>query len=167
MQKITGLSAAQLTRLINQFRCTRHVRVRPYKRHCFPTKYTREDQLLLAEVDDAYERLSGRATVAIFKREHKVFGKEEFKRLSNISVAHLYRLRQSSFYRNHTLTIEKTKPSSCQYGERRRPDPQGRPGYIRVDTVHQGDLNGVKGVYHLNTIDEVTLMGSDRLRRED
>jgi len=156
MQKITGLSAAQLTRLIGRFRRTRRVRVYAYKRHCLPTKYTREDQLLLAEVDDAHERLSGRATVAIFKREHKVFGKEEFNRLSNISVAHLYRLRQSSFYRNHTLTIEKTKPSSCQYGERRRPDPQGRPGYIRVDTVHQGDLNGVKGVYHINTIDEVT-----------
>jgi transposase InsO family protein len=26
-------------------------------------------------------------------------------------------------------------------GERRRPDPQGRPGYVRVDTVHQGDLD--------------------------
>jgi len=156
MQKITGLSAAQLTRLINQFRRTRHVRVYTYKRHCFPTRYTREDQLLLAEVDDAHERLSGKATAAIFKREYELFGKEEFKRLSNISVAHLYRLRQSPFYRNHTLTIEKTKPSSCQYGERRRPDPQGKPGYIRVDTVHQGDLSGKKGVYNINTIDEVT-----------
>ena len=156
MQKMTGMSASQLTRLIGQFRRTRHVRVRTYKRHCFPTKYTREDQLLLAEVDDAHERLSGKATAAIFKREYGLFGKEEFKRLSNISVAHLYRLRQSSFYRNHTLTIEKTKPSPCQYGERRRPNPQGRPGYIRVDTVHQGDLNGKKGVYHINTIDEVT-----------
>ncbi len=156
MQKMTGISASQLTRLIDKFRRTSHVRVHPYKRHCFPTKYTREDQLLLAEVDDAHEKLSGKATAAIFKRECELFGKEEFKRLSNISVAHLYRLRQSSFYRNHTLTIEKTKPSPCQYGERRRPDPQGRPGYIRVDTVHQGDLNGKKGVYHINTIDEVT-----------
>ena len=156
MQKITGMSAAQLTRLINQFRYTNHVRVYAYKRHCFPTKYTREDQFLLAEVDDAHERLSGKATAAIFKREYELFGKEEFNRLSNISVAHPYRLRQSSFYRNHTLTIEKTKPSSCQYGEQRRPDPQGRPGYIRVDTVHQGDLNGKKGVYHINTIDVVT-----------
>jgi len=25
-----------------------------------------------------------------------------------------------------------------------------------VDTVHQGDLEGEKGVYHINTIDEVT-----------
>ena len=70
MQKMTGISASQLTRLIGQFRRTRHVRVYTYKRHCFPTKYTLEDQLLLAEVDDAHERLSGKATAAIFKREY-------------------------------------------------------------------------------------------------
>jgi hypothetical protein len=38
-------------------------------------------------------------------------------------------------------------------GERRRPDAQGRPGYLRIDTVHQGDLDGVKGVYHINAVD--------------
>lgn len=145
MQKMTGISRAQLTRLITQFRRSGHVRIRPYQRHSFPSKYTREDQLLLAELDNNNERLSGKATAAIFKREYNLFGKSEYQRLSEISVAHLYRLRQGPFYRNHTLTIEKTKPSSCKYGERRRPDPQGRPGYIRVDTVHQGDLNGVKG----------------------
>jgi transposase InsO family protein len=32
----------------------------------------------------------------------------------------------------------------------------GRPGYLRVDTVHQGDLEGVKEVYHINAVDEVT-----------
>ena len=41
-------------------------------------------------------------------------------------------------------------------GERRRPDPQGRPGYLRLDTVHQGDQNSAKGVYHINAVDEVT-----------
>jgi transposase InsO family protein len=41
-------------------------------------------------------------------------------------------------------------------GERRRPDPQGRPGYLRVDTVHQGDTEDAKGVYHINAVDEVT-----------
>jgi hypothetical protein len=157
MLKMTGISNSQLTRLIAQFRRSGHVRIKPYKRHSFPTKYTREDQLLLAELDNNNnERLSGKATVAIFKREYTLFGRSEYQRLSEISVAHLYRLRQGSFYRNHTLTIEKTKPSSCKYGERRCPDPQGKPGFIRVDTVHQGDLNGVKGVYHINTIDEVT-----------
>ena len=41
-------------------------------------------------------------------------------------------------------------------GERRKPDPQNRPGYLRVDTVHQGDREGVKGIYHINAVDEVT-----------
>ena len=156
MRKMTGISRSQLTRLITQFRRSGHVRICLYQRHSFPTKYTREDQLLLSELDNDNERLSGKTTAAIFKWEYNPSGKSEFQRLSEISVAHLYRSRQGSFYRNHTLTIEKTKPSSCKYGERRRPDPQGRPGFIRVDTVHQGDLNGVKGVYHINTIDEVT-----------
>ena len=57
MQKMTGMSASQLTRIISRFRRTSHVRARNYKRHCFPTKYTREDQFLLAEVDEVHERL--------------------------------------------------------------------------------------------------------------
>jgi hypothetical protein len=43
MLKMTGISNSQLTRLITQFRRSGHVRVLPYKRHSFPTKYTRED----------------------------------------------------------------------------------------------------------------------------
>src|SRR5713101_4713520 len=41
-------------------------------------------------------------------------------------------------------------------GERRRPTPEGRPGYIRIDTVHQPEWDGVKSVYHINAVDEVT-----------
>ena len=37
-----------------------------------------------------------------------------------------------------------------------KPDPQGMPGYIRIDSVHQGDRDGEKGVYHINAVDEVT-----------
>ncbi|MDP9053586.1 MAG: hypothetical protein M3N93_04695 [Acidobacteriota bacterium] len=29
-------------------------------------------------------------------------------------------------------------------------------GRLRVDTVQQGDLDGVNGVYHINLVDEVT-----------
>lgn len=50
----------------------------------------------------------------------------------------------------------KTKPSVSRIGVRAKPDPQGRPGYIRVDSVHQGDLDREKGVYHINIVDEVT-----------
>jgi hypothetical protein len=156
LQKMSGFSPAQLTRLIARFRKTGQVRLRPYRRHRFPTRFTREDQLLLAEVDEAHGRISGPATLAILKREYALFGRREFARLSTISVAHLYNLRQSTLYRRHAAHRTKTQPTAARYGERRRPDPQGQPGYLRVDTVHQGDRDGEKGVYHLNTIDEVT-----------
>ena len=29
-------------------------------------------------------------------------------------------------------------------------------GYLRLDTVHQGDQDGVKGLYHINAVDCVT-----------
>jgi transposase InsO family protein len=77
-------------------------------------------------------------------------------RVKGISVSHLYNLRKTRSYHRQTTFFQKTKPTSVNIGERRKPDPQGRPGYLRVDTVHQGNKNGTKGVYHLNTIDEVT-----------
>jgi hypothetical protein len=44
------------------------------------------------------------------------------------------------------------------FGERRKPFPEGRPGFLRVDTVHQGDFDGIKGLYHLNAVDAFTQM---------
>ena len=40
-------------------------------------------------------------------------------------------------------------------GERRKPDPRGRPGYLRV-AVHQGDTETHQGLYHINAVDTVT-----------
>jgi transposase InsO family protein len=54
------------------------------------------------------------------------------------------------------MVFHKTRPTPVSIGERRRPEPDGRPGYLRVDAVHQGDQDGVKGVYHINAVDEVT-----------
>ena len=39
---------------------------------------------------------------------------------------------------------------------RRAPRPEGRAGFIRIDSVHQGDRDGAKGVYHINAVDCVT-----------
>jgi transposase InsO family protein len=55
------------------------------------------------------------------------------------------------------MVYTKTKSTKVPIGERRKPVPDGKPGYIRVDSVHQGDdPTSGKGVYHLNFIDEVT-----------
>jgi hypothetical protein len=110
----------------------------------------------LAEVDRAHERLSGPATRHILEREHVRFGKAEYARLAHISIGHLYNLRASAGYRQRIAVYESTRPTAVSIGDRRRPEPQGRPGYLRVDTVHQGDWDGAKGVYHINAVDAVT-----------
>ena len=90
------------------------------------------------------------------EREYQVYGHSEFKNISLISVAHLYNLRRSNAYRSITRRFTKTKPAVSKIGERIKPEAKGMPGYIRIDTVHQGDMNGGKGVYHINAVDEVT-----------
>jgi transposase InsO family protein len=156
VRKVTGLSASQMTRLIRKYLDTGGVREQPYQRHRFATRYTDQDIALLAEVDRVHERLSGPATRCILRREYEQFGRKEYARLAQISVAHLYNLRHSARYRNQAAVYEPTRPTPTTIGERRRPDPQGRPGFLRVDTVHQGDWDGAKGVYHINAVDTVT-----------
>jgi len=153
--KTTGLSRAQLTRLIGQYLATGKIEERGYRRRRFPSRYTREDIELLAVVDEAHETLSGPATQKILYREFHEFGQSEYERLAQLSVAHLYNLRKTGTYRKRRVVYEGTRPTAVSIGERRKPDPQGRPGYLRVDTVHQGDQDGSKGVYHLNAVDEV------------
>ena len=157
--KITGYSRSQTTRLIKKG-LTGRLDYRPYQRHRFPTKYAPADIALLAKTDNAHSRLSGPATRAILKRERTRFGKEEYENLKDLSVSHLYRLRGKGVYQTHEMTFTKTAPSTVSIGDRRKPDPQGKPGYIRVDTAHQGDREDergkfAKGVCHINTVDEV------------
>ena len=156
LQKMTGLSRAQLTRLIRRYVDSGAVKPRSYRRNRFAKRYTTEDIELLAAVDEAHETLSGPATQKILYREFHDYGEERYERLAGISVAHIYNLRQSRAYRERRVRYQKTRPVQIAIGERRRPEPRGRPGYLRVDTVHQGDLDGSKGVYHINAVDEVT-----------
>lgn len=154
--KMTGLSRAQVTRLICRYREDGTVRERSCRRNRFANRYTAADMELLAGVDEAHETLSGPATQKILHREFHDYGDPRYARLATISGAHIYNLRKSRAYREKRIFYQKTRPVPVAIGERRRPDPQGRPGYLRVDTVHQGDLEGVKGVYHINAVDEVT-----------
>lgn len=156
LSKVTGLSLPQMTRLIRQYRQQGTVRAANYRRHRFTSKYTAQDVKLLAEVDRAHDWLSGPATVHILGREYERYQRKEYARLAEISVAHLYNLRRSEGYRRVSAQWERTKASAVGIGERRKPDPQGRPGFLRVNTVHQGDWEGVKGVYHINAVDAVT-----------
>ena len=156
IEKMTGLSRAQTTRLIKSYLDGQAVKPRQYRRRRFPQLYTAADIGLLVEVDTAHETLSGPATRKILYREFHDFGDVRFERLAGLSVAHLYRLRGSRTYRTKRTVYQPTRPNKVAIGERRKPDPQGIPGYLRVDTVHQGDRDGVKGLYHINSVDEVT-----------
>jgi hypothetical protein len=154
--RVTGLSRSQLTRLIQRWMESRRIERRPAHRPAFQRRYTQSDVALLAEVDAAHEDLSGPAVRHLLKRELEVFGNEKFRRLAGISVSHIYNLRKSSGYRKLRVRVEHTKARQIAIAERRKPDPKGKPGYIRVDTVHQGQKDGKPGVYHINAVDTVT-----------
>jgi len=158
IEKMTGLSRAQVTRLIAQYTGCGRVRVTVYRRGRFAERYTPADVELLAAVDQAHGTLSGPATRRILEREHLLYKRAEYARLAGISVAHLYNLRHHQRYRERHLNYAKTRPTAIAIGERRKPQPQGQPGFLRLDTVHQGDRpeSGEKGVYHINAVDEVT-----------
>jgi hypothetical protein len=154
--KMTGLSRAQVSRLIRSYGDKGTVRAQPYQRHRFAARYTVADIELLAYVDRMHSALSGPATQRILEREHSQYGQAAFQRLAGISVAQIYRFHKTAAYRKRNRSYQPTRPTPVSIGERRRPDPRGRPGYLRVDTVHQGDQEGQKGLYHINAVDEVT-----------
>jgi hypothetical protein len=154
--KLTGLSRAQTTRLIARWNETREVRPLPPHRPNFPRRYQASDIALLAQVDAAHEDLSGPAIRRILQREYGVYHKPEFEKLAELSVSHLYNLRRSLSYRRRRVRVEGTRGHAVSIAERRKPDPQGKPGYLRVDTVHQGQQDGKAGPYHINSVDTVT-----------
>jgi transposase InsO family protein len=155
IQKITGYSMAQVSRLIREYKRKGWLKKTEYRRHRFPRKYIPSEVQLLARTDELHGWLSGPTTKKIMKREYEVYWHLEFENISRISVSHLYNLRKSNTYRGMTRRFDKTRPTVSSIGERAKPDPKGQPGYIRLDTVHQGDINGYKGVYHINAVDEI------------
>ena len=155
LKKISGYSDAQLTRLIKRYFKGKLI-WRTYNRNIFPTKYTPKDIALLNLTDNAHSCLNGWSTKKILIREYSEFKKQDYENIKDISVAHIYNLRRTRQYKSHALTFTKTQAVNRNIGERRKPAPNGCPGYIRVDTVHQGDSEEKKGVYHINSVDEVT-----------
>jgi transposase InsO family protein len=157
IQRMTGISARQLKRLITRKRKTGVVALSAKwgAKNRFQAVYGPAEVLLLAETDNLHLRLNARATKEILGGE-LAFGDERFKRLAGISVSHIYNLRRQRAYESHATTFTATDPVSTPIGVRKKPWNMGKPGYLRVDTVHQGDLDGQKGVYHLNLVDEVT-----------
>lgn len=156
LEKITGLSRAQVTRLIGKQRKTGRVVIEKSNHRIFPKIYSDKDIWLLAATDELHDFPNGVMVKKILGRMFKEYKDLKYRNISNISVGHIYNLRKSVHYQRLTKKYEKTKPKVVNIGERRKPTPNGVPGYLRVDTVHQGDRNKEKGVYHINIVDEVT-----------
>lgn len=156
LMRITGYSRQQLTRLIAQYREGGQLRRGQRTVAGFVRRYTDQDIRLLAAMDERHETPCGPAVKKLCERACDVFGQTEYRTLAGISVSHLYNLRKTTTYTRQRHHFEKTRPTGSIIGERRKPRPEGKPGYIRIDTVHQGDRDKQKGVYHINAVDEVT-----------
>lgn len=156
LTQYTGYTESHIDTLIAQYRRTgtivRATRTQP----TFERVYTRTDIELLAEVADAYEHQNGKALRRTMWEMYHVYGDVRFERLSCLSTSHLYTLKKTPTFKEAARTYTKTRPVQVPIGERKKPYPEGKPGYIRVDSVHQGDRDKEKGVYHINLIDEVT-----------
>lgn len=158
IRTMSGYSQVQIKRLIAKKRKFGMITTDSGwgQRHSFPTIYTPEDVALLSSMDNAHGRISGPATIASLKRMYALYGDTRFVRLQHISVGQLYNLRGSRQYISASTTFTHTQAIQRNIGVRKKPEPAGKPGYLRIDTVHQGDLDKVKGIYHINLVDEVT-----------
>lgn len=157
VKSITNLSKGHIKKLIKRKKKYGKLRLSENKKNSFPVVYDTSDIARLIETDNAHGRISGSATKRILQREYLEFGRTEFEMISHISTSHLYNIRKSKKqYQSQILFIEKTRAVNRNIGERRKPQTEGKPGFLRVDSVHQGDWDKEKGVYHINLVDEET-----------
>lgn len=161
LQRTSGYSRAQIKRLVARWHNNRLAAKPLVKRYCAPSapfarKYTASDIDLLVEMDRANEDVCGPAIVHLLKRAYNTYGDKRYERLASLSVSHLYNLRKSSVYKTLRRSFTKTRPVCNPIGVRKAPRPNGRAGWVRIDSVHQGDLDGIKGVYHITCVDTVS-----------
>jgi hypothetical protein len=156
LQLYSGYTESHIDHLISAYALRGMIVRKKRTQPIFPTTYTGEDIELLAEVAEAYDHQNGRALKEVCEEMRVVYGDERFKRLAKISVSRLYDFKRDSRFKEKALHYTKTRPTQVAIGERKKPYPEGKPGFLRVDSVHQGDKDKEKGVYHINLVDEVT-----------
>jgi len=133
IEKVTGYSRPQVTRQIRKYRETGRVRLKEYKRNKFERKYTNKDILLLAQTAELHDYPNGAALKKILERMADKYGKEEYRNIANISVSHIYNLKKTVFYRHSVPFYQETRKAKARIiGERCKPEPAGKPGYLPV-----------------------------------
>lgn len=161
LQHTSGYSRAQMTRLVTRWQRNRLAAVPLAKRYAAPArpfarKYTPADVVLLVEMDQANEDVCGPAIAHLLQRAYRDYDDARYERLAGLSVSHLYNLRKSRGYQAQRTAFSKTHPVCNSIGQRKAPAPEGRAGFVRIDSVHQGDQDGQKGVYHITCVDAVS-----------
>lgn len=158
LKYFTHYSKAHLKRCVKKWRQGKLYYNPIRSRNKFSQKYFPADIALLIKTDIVHDCLSGEATKRILKREFEKFGRIKYGNISHISVAHIYNIRNKNLQYNSSPAkfLSRTQATQVNIGIRRKPEPNGSPGYLRVDTAHQGDFNSKKGVYHINIVDEIT-----------
>ena len=156
MITMTGYSEGQVDKLIAMKKKFGRIFVRERTQHSFPKKYEAGEVALLADSTSLLNHPNGRAVKQMMKDMYNLYGDNRFERLQHISVSHFYNLRRTNIFQSRMLNYQKTHPVKVNIGIRKKPSPFGKPGFLRVDSVHQGDLDKEKGVYHVNLVDEVT-----------
>ena len=161
LQHTSGYSRAQITRLVTRWHSNRMASVPLVKRYRAPTapfarKYTPLDIELLVEMDKAHEDVCGPAIIHLLRRAFHNYDDVRYERLAKLSSSHLYNLRKSVCYQAQRVSFTKTHPVCNSIGVRKAPCPNGRAGFVRIDSVHQGDEDGMKGVYHITCVDSIS-----------
>lgn len=154
--KTSDYSRQQITRLISAYLKNREIKRKQRTVNGFQRHYDMRDIALLVTMDELHGTPSGGVLKKLCERANVQLPEAGYQRLAGISIAHLYNLRKSHGYLRARHTFTKTKSTKIPIAVRRKPQPNEQPGYLRVDTVHQGDLDGIKGVYYINAVDEVT-----------
>ena len=159
LEKATGLSRAQITRLIAQHRKSGDIRGHRNKPPArpFPRRDTPGDVALLAEVDEAtVGRPPAPPPNKILRRMYEVHRNERFQRFASISSGHIYNLRMTRSYRRGRHTFHRTCSTPVRIDQHRNPTPDGRHGHLRVGTAHLGDPESNMGICVINVVDKVT-----------
>ena len=161
LRHTSGYGRAQITRLVARWQRNCLAATPLTKRYHAPSlpfarKYTSDDIALLVEMDKANEDVCGPAIVHLLQRAYQTYDDPRYERLASLSVSHLYNLRKSAGYQARRSHFTATRSTPNAIGVRKAPGPEGRAGFVRIDTVHQGDLDGDKGVYHITCVDAVS-----------
>lgn len=156
--KVTDLSRAQLTRLIKQFRSTgASASAAARRRYPSPGVIRRAISVCWPRPTPCTPPSRGRPPASCVSAPTRCSATPATRLcLAGISNGHLYNLRASQGYQRLRASIDKTHPLKLAIGKRRKPRPEGRPGFPRVDSVHQGDMDGIKSLYPIHLVDEVT-----------